>query len=275
VKGLGEIAVDAKSGLRIGALATLAQIAAHEAVTAGYPAVALAAGRAATPQIRNVATAGGNLLQRPRCWYFRSEHFHCRKKGGAECFAIPGDNRYHAIFMNDVCPIVHPSALAVPLVAYGAKVEVVGPAGKREVLLEDLFVPPEKDITREHSLAEDEVLTEIRVPAWPAGSMSHYEKLMDKQSYDWPVADCAVVLEREGDRVTRASVVLGAAAPIPWRAKAAEAALKGTKLDAHDAATAAKAALHGAKALSMNGYKLGAFEAIVRRAILAAAGGAR
>ena len=271
VPGLDRVSDSMDIGLRVGPLVTLARLATEPAVQQRYRALADAAGHAATPQIRNMATAGGNLLQRPRCWYFRSEQHVCKKKGGARCFAQDGENAYHAILGNGTCAIVHPSALAVALVALGARVELTGPSGAREVPLESFFVSPEQDVTRENAIGQSDVLTDIRVPPPAAGATSAYMKQGEKESFDWPVAEVAVVLERKGDTCARASIVLGAAAPTPWRARAAEAALVGKAIDETTARAAAKAALQGATPLSGNAYKLPVFEAIVRRTILAAA----
>jgi xanthine dehydrogenase YagS FAD-binding subunit len=272
IKGLDKIQDDAKAGLRLGPLVTLAQLDADPTLRRRYAALAAAAGHAATPQIRNMATVGGNLLQRPRCWYYRSEQFHCRKMGGERCFAIEGENQYHAIFDNKLCAIVHPSATAVALVALGARLELTGAKGAREVLLEEFFVTPEEDIRRENKINADELITEIRVPAPLAGARSAYLKQGEKESFDWPIAEVAVVLERGAmGRITRASVILGAAAPVPHRARAAESALVGQVLNEESARAAAVAAVRNASPRSENGYKVPVFEALVRRAILAAA----
>ena len=269
-RGLDRIEDDEKTGLRIGPLVTLTRLDADEKVRRRYPALADAAGHAATPQIRNMATVGGNLLQRPRCWYFRNEHFHCKKKGGALCYAQNGENQYHAIFDNDPCAIVHPSACAVALVAYGAKLELTSPKGKREVLAEEFFILPEEDVTRENTLRPDELLTEIRVPAPAPGSRAVYVKQGEKESHDWPIAELAVVLERDGDLCKRASIVLGAASPVPRRAKEAEAAVRGKRIDEALARAAGKAALEDADPLRENEYKVPLFEALIRRTLLAA-----
>lgn len=270
VPGLDRITED-KGGLRVGPMVTLAALAAAPAVRARYRALSDAAGHAATPQIRNMATAGGNLLQRPRCWYFRSESFRCLKRGGTECFAQHGDNTYHAIFGNQRCAIVHPSATGVALVALGGKVELTGPAGAREVPIEAFFVGPEVDVTRENALDPAEMITEIRVPAPRPGAASAYFKQGEKESFDWPLAEVAVVLEREGGKVARASIVLGGVAPVPYRARAAEAALAGQALTEATARAAARAAIEGATPLSGNAYKVAIVEAIVRRTILSLA----
>jgi xanthine dehydrogenase YagS FAD-binding subunit len=270
VKGMDRIA-QSEAGLVLGPTVTLAKVASDPLVGAGYRALADAALHAATPQIRNMASVGGNLLQRPRCWYFRNEAFHCKKKGGVMCYAQMGENQYHAIFDNHTCAIVHPSALATALVAFGATIQLTTTAGAREVPLESFFVLPEASPLRENLLAQGEVLTEVRVPA-AAGLVSAYAKQGELESHDWPLAEVAVVLEKKGDTVARASIVLGAAAPVPHRAKEAEAALTGKPLNEATARDAARAAVGGATPLANNQYKVPMFEALVRRTILRAGG---
>jgi xanthine dehydrogenase YagS FAD-binding subunit len=261
---------DGDEGLRLGPLVTLARLADDRDVKARYRALAEAAGHAATPQIRNMATVGGNLLQRPRCWYFRSSSFECKKKGGTRCFAHDGENSFHAVFGNELCAIVHPSSLAVALVALGARLRLVGPRGAREAPLESFFVAPETDVRREHALGAGEVITEVVVPAPRGGARSAYAKQGQKESFDWPLAEVAVQLELDGGVCRKASVVLGAAAPVPWRARAAEAALVGRPVDEAAAAAAAKAAVSGARPLSQNAYKVALLEVVTRRTLLAA-----
>jgi xanthine dehydrogenase YagS FAD-binding subunit len=275
IAGLNFVRDDAKEGLRIGPLVSLSHLAADPTIRRRYTALADAAGHAATPQIRNMATVGGNLLQRPRCWYFRSEQFHCLKKGGDRCFAQDGENQYHAVFNNDICAIVHPSGVATALVALNAKLELTGPKGKREVALEEFFITPDRDVRRENSLGANELVTEIRVPAPAEGTRSVYIKQREKESFDWPIADVAVALTCAGAAAScsQASIVLGAAAPVPLRARQAEAALAGKRINEETARAAAKMAVSDATPLSQNAYKLPVFEVIVRRAILAAASG--
>ena len=270
---LDEVVAEADGGLRIGAMVTLASLAAHSVVRQSYPALANALTDSASPQIRNVATLGGNLLQRPRCWYFRSHAFHCLRKGGGHCFAIHGENQYHAIFNNTPCAIVHPSTAATALVAIGATVEITGAtSAPRSLLLENFFIPIERDIQRENDLEPHEILTAIRLPKLPANVRMAHIKQGEKDSFDWPLADVAVVLDLDSDGTCkRASVILGAAAAVPHRAKGAEAALTGKRIDETTAAQAARAALDGATPLSKNAYKLPMFETLVRRAILKAA----
>jgi xanthine dehydrogenase YagS FAD-binding subunit len=273
ITGLTELAAYDVSGPReliFGSLARMSDVADDPVVRSQYPALSEALWKAASQQLRNMATLGGNLLQRPRCWYFRAEAFPCRRKGGTHCFAIEGENAYHAIFDNGHCAIVHPSATATALVALGARLVLTGPTGTREAKLESIFVRPEQDVTREHSLGAGEIVTAVRVPGLAPGAASAYTKLGEKESYDWPIAEVACVLDRAGGKCTRASVVLGASAPIPWRATEAEAALTGQPLGEAAAHAAARAALRGATPLSGNAYKVPVLEAVVRRTILAA-----
>ncbi|HVR43102.1 MAG TPA: FAD binding domain-containing protein [Thermoanaerobaculia bacterium] len=270
IPGLDRIESD-RDGLRLGPLATLARIGDSAEVRSRWRALAQAADKAATPQIRNMATVGGNLLQRPRCWYFRSEAFDCLRKGGDHCPAIAGENQYHAIFDNDLCAIVHPSAAAVPLIAYGAVLEIAGSRGSRQTPLESFFVHPRDQVTREHSLAADELIVAIRVPAPASGSRAAYLKQGEKESFDWPIADAAAVLEMDGPALRRASIILGAAAPVPRRARAAEAYLRGKLLSEATAAEAARLALDGATPLSKNGYKVPLYRTVVARTLLVAA----
>lgn len=269
INGLDGIAEQGQE-LHLGPLATLTQVEEHPVVQKKYAALSEAAGRAATPQIRNMATLGGNLVQRPRCWYFRSEDFNCRKKGGTRCFAQDGENDYHAIFDNRTCAIVHPSGLAVPLVALNARVELTSRKGKREVALEKFFISPEQDVLRENVIRPDELITRVIVP--DTGARTAYYKQGEKESFDWPIADVAVALNMQGGRCEKAAVVLGAAAPYPYRAKTAEARLAGAQINEGTAREAAKAAIANATPLAQNAYKLPIFEAIVRRTILRAAG---
>ena len=252
----------------IGALVTLAEVA--EALRADFPALADACEGAATPQIRNTATLAGNLCQRPRCWYFRSVDFACLKKGGSECFAQKGENTFHAVFGNGTCAIVHPSAAGVALMAYGATVETVSPSGPRSIPIETFFVRPETDILAENALRPAELIVEVSVPR--GAVRSAYRKVKQKQTFDWPLGDAAVAYRDDGGVARDVRIVLGSAAPVPFRARKAEAAVEGRKLDAAVAIAAGLAAVEGATPLALNGYKLSILSAAVRRALLGAAG---
>jgi xanthine dehydrogenase YagS FAD-binding subunit len=274
VKGLdAAVAATPNGGLRIGSAVKIVDLAEHAQVAKLYPAIAHAAGEVGTPQIRNQGTVGGNINQRPRCWYFRNEEFLCFKKGGFRCFATTGENQYHAIFGNDgPSHIVHPSSLAVPFVAYGAAFRLLGPNGEREVAAADYFtLPTNRNVRKENVLADDEILTHVILPAPGNVKTGHYE-VRYKQSHDWPLAFTTVVLTMSGSTISSARVVLGAVAPVPWRSKPAEAALAGKPLNADTAALAAEAAVSEAKPMSGNAYKVQIARTAVKRAIMQAAG---
>lgn len=260
-------------GLRLGAAVKIADLAEHAQTGRLYPPVALAASQVGSPQIRHQGTIGGNLNQRPRCWYFRNEEFLCYKKGGNRCFATTGENQYHSIFGNDgPSKIVHPSSLAVPFVAYGARFRVVGPSGEREIPAADYFIlPTMQTVRRENVLADDELLTHVILP--PPGTLKsgHYE-VRFKESRDWPMAFATVLLATTGTTINSARVVLGAVAPVPWRSNEAERALVGKALTAQTATAAGEAAVESARPLSQNGYKIQITKTAVERALLRAAG---
>jgi len=259
------------AGNRIGAAARLTDVAEHEELRRLYPALASAAEAVGTPQIRNQGTVGGNLMQRPRCWYFRNEEFHCLKKGGSRCFAVEGENQYHAIFGDGPCYIVHPSSLAVPLIAYGARVRVTGPSGAREIDLGEFYQMPSQNLYGETVLAPNEIVTHVLLPPTGNGRSASYEVRL-KQSHDWPLALASVSLVMERNTVRSARVVIGAVAPIPWRARGAERVLAGKVVDEAVALEAATAAVAGAKAMSGNAHKIQIARTAVKRAILKAAG---
>jgi xanthine dehydrogenase YagS FAD-binding subunit len=264
----------APDGLHLGPLSTLSEIAAHPEIQLKYAALSDAAGHAATPQVRNMATLGGNLMQRPRCWYFRSSDFDCKKKAGTSnaCHAHSGENQYHAVINNSTCAMVHPSSTAVPLLAMGAQVELTSRRGKRTVAMSEFYIPPEQNLTNETVVQAGELITGVFVPAPEAGTRSAYQKYGEKESFDWPLADAGVVLVMDGAQCRKAAIVLGVAAPTPIRSAPAEALLTGKTIDEATARAAAKAAMQSATPLSQNGYKTQLFQTAVYRTILLAAG---
>ncbi|MDX2039184.1 MAG: FAD binding domain-containing protein [Isosphaeraceae bacterium] len=271
IKALAGISGDAsKDGLTIGAGTTLAALLAHKGLKDAYPALHQAASEVGTPQIKNMATIGGNLLQRPRCWYYRAGNGLLAMKDG-KSLVRDGDNRYHAIFMTDGNALfVSPSSLAVPLVALGAKVTILGAKGERTIPVDQLYTVPKKDGDRELTIGADELLVKIVVPA-AKGKNASYEA-RQKQAHDWPLVMASVHLEMDGDKVSDAKVVLYGVAPIPYRSEAAEAALRGKTVTMDSAAAAADAAVSGAKPLSRNAYKVPLTKTVVKRAVLAAVG---
>jgi xanthine dehydrogenase YagS FAD-binding subunit len=258
-------------GLRIGAAMRMVDVAEHADIGRMYPAFRAAAIEVGTPQIRNQATVGGNLNQRPRCWYYRNEEFVCFKKGGNQCFSPAGENQFHAILGGGPSYIVHPSSLAVPSVAYGATFRLAGPKGERLVPAADYFTLPRQSLRMENVLAPDELLTHVILPAPGAVKSGHYE-VRYKESHDWPIAFATVLLTMNGATVQSARVVMGAVAPIPWRSPAAEQALVGKAINEETASAAAEAALKDARPLSQNAYKVDVAKVAVKRAILRAAG---
>jgi xanthine dehydrogenase YagS FAD-binding subunit len=270
LKNLDGTIAASDSGLRIGAAVKLADLAEHAAARRLFPALTTAADEVGTPQIRNMGTVGGNIMQRPRCWYFRNEEFNCLKKGGSRCYAVEGENQYHAIFGDGPCHIVHPSSLAVPVMAYGGRFRVLGPSGAREVDAGEFFQLPNVNLYGEAALQPNEILTHVILPA-PGQRSATYE-VRFKQSHDWPLAIAAVNLTMDGAVVRSARIVMGAVAPVPWRVQAAERLLTGKTITEAVAVDVATAAVAGAKPLSGNAYKIQIAKTAVKRALLRAAG---
>lgn len=258
-------------GLRIGAALRISELIKNADIAKMYPAITAAALEIGTPQIRNQGTVGGNLNQRPRCWYFRNEEFQCLKKGGTHCFAAFGENQFNAILGGGPSYIVHPSSLAVPMLAHSATFRIVGPKGQRTVAAADYFEGPKKNLRFENGLAPNELLTHVELPAPGNVRAGHYE-VRYKASHDWPIAFATVLLVMNGAAVQSARIVMGAVAPIPWRSPAAERALAGKVVSEATAAAAADEALREAVALSQNAYKIQVAKTAVKRAILRAAG---
>lgn len=271
IRELARLEVRPSGEMAIGALTTLAQIAVAPEIRQLYPALADAAEHAATPQVRNAATIGGNLLQKPRCWYYRNEFFQRAEAGDGDPARL-GQNQYHAIFDNGKTSIVHASTPATALTAYDAKIELFGAGGKRRLVpAREFFMPPMMKSGRETVIEPGEVLTQVILPAMPTGTKAAYHKQTERESYDWPICDVAVVLQMEGQTVRAASIWMGWVAPTPRRASESERILVGKSLDEKLAAEAAKAAVAGATPLSKNAYKVPILEVVVRRTMMAAA----
>jgi xanthine dehydrogenase YagS FAD-binding subunit len=259
----------------IGAGTKLAAIAEHAGLRKEFPALTMPAGDIGGPQIRNMGTLGGNLCQRNRCWYFRDEHVHCLLKGGEKCFALDGENRYHAVFtQGHKCVIVNPSTLAPGLIALEATAEVLGPKGKRTLSLAKFFQAPSSGTEREHVLAPNEIVLQVLVPKVAASQLNanaSYE-VRHKQAYDWPLVQAAAAFHFAGGKASKVKLVLGHVAPTPHVAEGAARALEGKEVTEETAAAAGKAAVEGAKPLAQTGYKLKLIEVAVKRAVLTAAG---
>ena len=261
------------TGLRIGALTRLVELAEHPGVRDKYPALAEAVRDAASPQIRNMATLGGNLCQRPRCWYFRSGLGLLPKDESGKELVAEGENRYHAIFGNDgPAKFVSPSTIVPILIAYGAKIRLEGPKGRRELPLEKFFVIPRTENEREHDLRPNEIVTEVVIPSASGVKAAHYE-IRQKEAFDWPLAVAAVALKMSASNAQSARVVMGYVAPVPWPSPEAEQALAGQSINEGTAQKAADAAVRNAKPLSHNAYKVQLARVAVKRAVLKAASG--
>ena len=255
----------------LGAEITLDTLSRHEGVRSQFPVLAEAAGSVGTPQIRNVGTLGGNVAQRPWCWYFRNG-FPCYKAGGRQCFSFAGENQFNAIFGGGPSYIVHPSDTAPALMALDATFRIVGPKGERTVSAKDFFVLPRQDARRENVLGDEDVLVSVHLPAAMAGARGTYHKVLDREAWTHAVVSAAIVLKMDGDVCRTARVVLGGVAPIPWRLPEVERMLTGQRITEALAAQAGEASVTGARALSKNAYKIPLTKGVVRRAILEARG---
>ncbi len=272
VPGLAGI-VETSDGLSIGAMTTIADIAAHPIIRTAYTALAEAAGGLATPQIRNVGTLGGNLNQRPRCWYYRHPLIPCLKKGGDRCYALAGNTKYLCVTGGDRCFIVHPSDTAVALSVFGASVEIANGNDTRSIPIGDLFAGPGTDVTRETILESGEVVTSVTLPR-PDGegdngqqTRSLYLKAREREAGDFALVSVAVRLTLAGEAITQAAVALGGVAPVPYRAFAVEEYLSGRPLADVDASHAGTLSVPDARPMTDNGYKVVMANNLVKQGI--------
>jgi xanthine dehydrogenase YagS FAD-binding subunit len=267
IPGLSDIKKE-KDGVHIGALTTVAELAADPIIKQDYPGLQQAATSIATPQLRNVGTVGGNLCQRPRCWYYRDVQIVCRKKGGSQCYAYRGRNKYHAIYGGGICYIVFPSDLAPMLIALDSQAAISSPRGEKAIRLADFYALPSKNVRRENILAPDELLREVRVPLAKKGEKSAYLKLEERGTWDFALVSAAVWGSVSGKSLNDLKIVLGGVALIPWRLEKAETALKGKRLTEELIRQATRTALQDARPLEENGYKKALVETAVSRALL-------
>jgi xanthine dehydrogenase YagS FAD-binding subunit len=252
--------------LRIGALTRLEDIAVDAIVRKRYPALAAAAGRAASPHLREMGTLGGNICQDIRCWYYRhpDNRFPCLRKGGGRCYAVEGDNRYHSIFGGSVengCYAVHPGDTAPALVALGAVVNT----SRRRLGIEDLF---DVNVMKTTVLDPDEIVTELEVPTPAGGTGSAFVKFALRKTIDFPIVNCAAMIAADRGTVTAARICLNAVYVKPYRAKRAEEMILGQELNPDTAEAAGEAAVSDARPLKNNGYMVQIAKAMVKRAIL-------
>ncbi len=253
-------------GLRIGAMETVSAVANHETVRGDFGVLAQALEEVATPQIRNQGTISGNIAQDSRCWYYRSG-FDCYRAGGNTCYAMTGQNRDHAVTDYSRCITAHPSDGAVALVALDAEVVIQGPRGERVTPISEFFVGPEENITVMHDLSHNEVLTEIRVPGTWAGADYYFEKVTDRDAWDFPIVNIAATVQRSGGTVSDVRLVANGVAPTPKRLRRAENAIRGSSITADSAEAAGQAALPNAAPFSDNGFKIPLTRNLVNRAL--------
>lgn len=261
----------ADDSFEIGAMTSIADVASHEGLARQATAVAEAAAQTATPLVRNLATLGGNLCQRPRCWYFRHPEYPCTKKGGTTCFAAEGENKYHAIFRNLACNMVHPSNLAPALWAHDAEVLIDGPDGESRMDIAGFWIPPERDMRTEVALKPGQIVAGVRFKALAPGSGSWYLEVKEKSSFDWALTSCACRIDLDGDRVADVRIVLAAVAPVPFRHGGAEEILRGRPFSESQAWKAADAAIQGATPLRDNKYKVRMLRSTVAHSLMEAA----
>jgi len=257
-----------RDGVLIGALTTLTELAEDPAIKQDYPGLHEAALSIATPQLRNVGTVGGNLCQRPRCWYYRDPQVICWKKGGSRCFATLGKNKYHAIFGGGICHIVYPSDLAPALISLDAEISISNPKGEKTVSLADFYTLPRANVRKENILNPGEVVREIKIPLAKKGEKSTYKKLKERGTWDFALVSAAVKGTVSGGVFKDIKIVLGGVAPIPWRLEKAEKLIRGKKVTENLLRQAARESLKDARPMTENGYKIELAEAVIYRAAM-------
>ena len=255
----------------IGAAVTLSDVTDSKGLQDKFPLLVAAAQSVASPLIRNFGTLGGNVNQRPRCWFFRGEDFNCYKKGGDFCYAVTGDNRYHAIIGGELCYIVHPSDTATALLALDAKAKITGVGGSSDVPFDSYFIGPREDVLRENVLKKDEFMTHVEIPNPASGTKMAWNKLKDRQVYDFALTSVAAVFTTDGGNWKDGRITLGGVSPVPYRAKVVEDALKGKDIKANVKQAAAQIRTV-ARPMSLNAYKVDLAQGLIERTILEALG---
>ena len=255
----------------IGAAVTLSDVIDNKGLQDKFPLLVAAAQSVASPLIRNFGTLGGNVNQRPRCWFFRGEDFNCYKKGGDFCYAVTGDNRYHAIIGGELCYIVHPSDTATALLALNAKAKIAGVSGNRDVAFDSYFIGPREDVLRENVLKKDEFMTHVEIPNPASGTKMAWNKLKDRQVYDFALTSVAVAFTMDGNNWKDGRIALGGVSPVPYRAKVVEDALKGKDIKGTIKQAAAQIRTV-ARPMSLNAYKVDVAVGLIERTVLEAIG---
>ena len=258
-----------QNGVTIGANMTLTEIIESKELNERLPMLVNAAHSVASPLIRNFATLGGNINQRPRCWFLRGPDFHCYKKGGDTCFSVTGDNRFHAIIGGELCYIVHPSDTATALLALNAQAKIAGPDGERTVAFDNYFIGPRENVLRENVLQPNELMVEVFIPTPAAGTKQTWMKLKNRDVYDFALVSVAAAFTTENDNWKDGRIVLGGVAPVPYRATGVENQLKGKHIK-NSIKQAAATIRTVARPMSMNAYKVDIAQNMVERTILQA-----
>ena len=266
IKDLATIS-STNDGATIGAAVTLTDVIEHEDLQKKFPLLVAAAQSVASPLIRNFGTIGGNVNQRPRCWFFRGEDFNCYKKGGDFCYAVTGDNRYHAIIGGELCYIVHPSDTATALLALNASAKIAGVNGDKTVKFDDYFIGPRQDVLRENVLTAGEFVTHVTIPNPASGTKQAWNKLKDRQVYDFALTSVAVSFTMSGNNWNDGRIVIGGVSPVPYRAKVVEDALKGKDIKATIKQAAAQIRTV-ARPMSLNAYKVDLAAGLIERTVL-------
>jgi xanthine dehydrogenase YagS FAD-binding subunit len=254
-------------GLTIGSLVTITDIAEHPLINEKYPVLAQSAKEVASPQLRNVGTIGGNICQRPRCWYFRGE-FRCIRKGGDICYAVDGRNKFHCVIGGSPCFIVHPSDTAVALTALDANVAIFSGKKSRTVPIRQFFVLPDSNVERENILFPGEIITAIHIPELPENTRSGYLKLKERGAWDFAVVSVAAVVQKNGASLKSGTIALGGVAPIPWLEQEVSARLTGLNASEDDITKISKQALNKAEPMAQNAYKVPLAQNMIKKLLL-------
>ena len=267
INGLDKIIYTSGKEIRIGAMTKLFEIAEHPVINEKFTVLAQAVKEIASPQFRNIATLGGNLCQRPRCYYFRGD-FHCLRKGGDICYAVDGQNKYHCIVGGGPCYIIHPSDSAVALLALNAKVSIYSKGKSKIIPLNEFFIMPEKDHTKENILKQGEIIEEIIIPEPAAGSKSEYIKFKEREVWDFAVVSVGAVLKKSGNKIKSGNVAFGGVAPVPWQIDELNKKLKGQSIKEEDLADFSKLFFKDSVALEKNGYKIPLVRNLLKRILI-------
>lgn len=264
IDNLTKIKYQAEAGLTIGALTTITEIAENEVIKGRYPVLHQAASEVASPQLRNLGTIGGNLCQRPRCAYFR-EDFDCIRKGGDICYAYSGENKLHCVIGGDPCYIVHPSDLAVALLALDARLKIYSGKKSHTIPIKEFFILPKQDSMRENILKDGEIITEIQIHEQPPNTKSGYIKIKERAVWDFAVVSIAAVIRKSGNSLLGGRIAFGGVAPIPWHEEKVDQKLSGLMIDEKSINEVSQMALADADPLEMNAYKVPLARNILKR----------